>query len=331
MHQHFSLHWQRSLAVLLVVFLFNLVSVASAQDTYPSKPIRLVLPQPPGGAVDIVARQLAQRLAESMGQQVVVDNRPGANGIIAAELVAKAPADGYTLLLAVDTNLVVNPNLYRQLPYDPYRDFSPISVLAKVGLVLVAHPSVPANSVTELIALAKANPGKLNYASLGSGTQQHLGMELFKSIAGINITHIPYKGTAPAMADLLGGAVSIMFTGMPSALAQAKSGKLKLLAVTSPERSGLAPQLPTMVEAGVPGFELSAWFGLLAPANSPVRVIERLTQEVAKAVANREFRTNLQNQGLDPLGSTPEAMLALMKSDTEKWARVIRDSGAKVE
>jgi tripartite-type tricarboxylate transporter receptor subunit TctC len=291
----------------------------------------MVLPQPPGGAVDTISRSLGIRLTELLSQPIVVDNRPGANGILAAETVAKAPPDGYTLLMAVDTNLVVNPNLYAKVSYDPFRDFAPIGVVAKVGLALVLHPAVPAGSVRELIALAKSRPGELNYASIGYGTQQHLGMELFKSMAGINLTHVPYKGTAAAVTEVLAGRTALMFTGMPSALANAKAGKLKVLAVTTAQRSAFAPDLPTMAEAGVPGFELYAWFGLLAPAKTPEPVIERLSKAVSESVAYPAFRKILTAQGIEPLGGTPAMMTALMKSDTEKWAKVIRESGAKVE
>jgi tripartite-type tricarboxylate transporter receptor subunit TctC len=233
--------------------------------------------------------------------------------------------------MAVDTNLVVNPNLYAKVPYDPFRDFAPIGLVAKVGLALVVHPSVQASSLRELIALAKSRPGEINYASIGYGTQHHLGMELFKSLAGINLTHIPYKGTAAAVTEVLAGRTALMFTGMPSALTNAKAGKLKALAVTTAQRSEFAPHLPTMAEAGVPGFELYAWFGLLAPAKTPEPIIERLSKALSGSVAHPEFRTVLTKQGIEPLGGTPAMMTALMKADTEKWAKVIRDSGAKID
>lgn len=323
----------RACAVCLLAWATGVSQDAWSQtlESYPSRPIRVILPQPPGGAVDIISRALGVRFTELLGQQIVVDNRPGANGIIAAEMVAKSPPDGDTLFMAVDTNLVVNPNLYTKISYDPFRDFAPISVVAKVGLALVLHPSVQANSVRDLIALAKARPGEINYASIGFGTQHHLGMELFKSMAGINLTHVPHKGTAAAMTEVLAGRSALMFTGMPSALASAKAGTLKVLAVTSERRSILASDIPTMSEAGAPGFELSAWFGLLAPARTPEPIMERLAKAAAESVAHPEFRKMLSSQGIEPLGSSPAAMAALMKSDTEKWAKVIRDSGAKVE
>ena len=306
-------------------------ALSQTAESYPSKPIRIVLPQPPAGAVDIIARTLAARLAESLAQQIVVDNRPGANGIIAAETVARSAPDGYTLLLAVDTNLVVNHNLYAKISYDPFRDFVPISIVAKVGLALVLHPSVQANSVRELITLAKSRPGEINYASLGFGSTHHLGTELFKSMAGIDLTHVPHKGTAAALTEVLAGRTGLMFTGMPSALASAKAGTLKILAVTSERRSGLAPDIPTMSEAGVPGFELSSWFGLVAPSRTPEPVVERLAKAVSESAGHAEFRKVLSSQGIEPLGTSPAAMAARMKSDVEKWAKVIRDSGAKIE
>ena len=240
-----------------------------AHEVYPSKPIRFVLPQPAGGAVDLIARSLGDRIGESTRQPVIVENQPGANGGLAAGQVMRSTPDGYTLFMAVDTNLVVNPSLYPNLAYDPFRDFIPISVIAKVHLVLVASTKVGANSVEELIAFAKANPGKLNYASIGLGTQAHLGMELFKMMTKTDITQVSYRGTAPAMTDIAAGVVDVMFTGPPSAMALAAGGKGKMLAIAAPRRSGLMPQVPTVQEAGVPGYELSGWFGLLAPARTP--------------------------------------------------------------
>ncbi|MSQ71252.1 MAG: tripartite tricarboxylate transporter substrate binding protein [Betaproteobacteria bacterium] len=303
----------------------------AADERYPAKPIRVVLPQQAGGVTDIVSRTLAGHLAKSLGQQVVIDNQAGANGIVAAGIVAKAAPDGYTLFMAVDSQLVVNPTLYKKLPYDPYADFTPISALARVDMILVAHPSVPASTLGELIAHARANPGKVHYASAGQGTQHHLGMELLKTMTQTSMVHVPYKGGPSALNDLLGGVVNIMFTGIPSALQFSKAGKVKMLAITTRERSSYAPQLPTMSESGAPGFELNAWFGMLAPARTPAAIINTLSQEVAKVAANPDFRNTLRSHGIEPLGTTPEAMLALMKSDTEKWARVIRESGAQIE
>ena len=303
---------------------------ARADEPYPSKPNRLILPQPAGGAVDLIARSLADRLSESTRQPVIVENQPGANGGLAAGQVTRSTPDGYTLFMAVDTNLVVNPSLYPNLTYDPFRDFIPISIIAKVYLVLVASSKIEANSVKELLIFARANPGKLNYASIGLGTQAHLGMELFKMITKTDITQVSYRGTAPAMTDIAAGVVDVMFTGPPSAMALATGGKVKMLAVASPERSSLMPQLPTVQEAGVPGYELGGWFGLLAPAKTPQSVVDRLTGEVRKAVADRKLKERLTEQGLDVFGSSSEEMLAVMRADTKKWGEVIAATGAKI-
>jgi tripartite-type tricarboxylate transporter receptor subunit TctC len=265
-----------------------------------------------------------------MRQPVIVENQPGANGGLAAGQVTRSPPDGYTLFMAVDTNLVVNPSLYPNLTYDPFRDFIPISIIAKVYLVLVASSKVEAGSVQELLTLARANPGKLNYASIGLGTQAHLGMELFKLMTKTDITQVSYRGTAPAMTDIAAGVVDVMFTGPPSAMALAAGGKVKMLAVASPARSSLMPQLPTVQEAGVPGYELGGWFGLLAPARTPQSVVDRLASEVRKAVADPKFRERLTEQGLDVFGSSSEEMLAVMRADTKKWGEVIAATGAKI-
>lgn len=318
------------LSALALICAAAVLGSARGQD-YPSRPIKLVLPQPAGGAVDLIARTLGDRLSAQMKQPVIVENRPGANGGLAAGDVARSTPDGYTLFVAVDTNLVVNPTLYPNLSYDPFRDFSPISVLTKLELVLVANPMVPADNVRELIAYAKANPGKLNYASIGLGTQQHLGMELFKTMTKTDINQVEYRGTAAAMMDVVTGQVEIMFTGPPSAKAMSEGGKLKLLAVSGKQRNALMPDVPTVDESGVPGYELTGWFGVLAPAKTPKLVLDRLTGEVRKAAADPRFRDRMTNQGLDVVGSTPEEMLALMQSDTKKWAAVIHATGAKIQ
>jgi tripartite-type tricarboxylate transporter receptor subunit TctC len=313
---------------------FSLVAAsgdtARAEEPYPSRPIRLILPQPAGGAVDLIARALGDRLSEQMRQPVIVENQPGANGGLAAGQVARSAPDGYTLFMAVDTNLVVNPNLYPNLAYDPFRDFRPISIIAKVYLVLVASWKVEANSVQELLTFARANPGKLNYASIGLGTQAHLGMELLKMMTRTDITQVSYRDTAPAMTDIAAGVVDVMFTGPPSAMALAAGGRGKLLAVASPRRSSLMPQVPTVQEAGVPGYELSGWFGLLAPAKTPQTIVDRLSGEVAKAVADPRLKDRLTEQGLDVVGGSPGDMLAVMTADTKKWGEVITATGAKI-
>jgi tripartite-type tricarboxylate transporter receptor subunit TctC len=304
---------------------------AAAAQVYPSHPIRLVLPQPPGGAIDLIARTLADRLSEQLSEPVIVENRPGANGGLAAGDVARSVADGYTLFMAVDTNLTVNPTLYRDLPYDPFRDFAPISVLTRTELVLVANPKVPAGNVRELVDYAKANPGKLNYASIGLGTQAHLGMELFKLMTKTEIMQIEYRGTAPAMTDVVAGRADIMITGPPSAKAMSEGGRLKLLAVTGKTRHPLMPEVPTIDESGVPGYDVTGWFGILAPAKTPQPVLDRLTTAVHKAVADPRFRDKMTNAGLDVVGGTGAEMLALMHSDSKKWAAVISATGAKIQ
>jgi len=307
------------------------LSPASRAEDYPTKPIRFVLPQPAGGAVDLIARAVAERLTEQMGQPVIVENMPGANGGLAAGHVSRAIPDGYTLLFAVDGNLVVNPHLYKTLSYDPFADFTPISIVAKLNMVMVANPAVEANSVGELIAFAKAHPNKLNYASIGLGTSSHMGMELFKLMTGTDINLVSYRGTAPAMTDVLAGVVDVMFTGPPSAKAMSEDGKLKLLAYTAPQRSALMPQVPTMAEAGVPGFDLASWFGLLAPAKTPAAITARLAAEVHKAVNDPRFVAHITAQGLDVVGSSPEEMASTMQTDSKKWADLIQKTGIKIE
>ena len=305
-------------------------AAGQADGVYPAKPIKFVLPQPPGGAVDLISRTLADRLAEQMKQPVIVENMPGANGGLAGAAVARAAPDGYTLFMAVDTNVAVNPNLYPNLAYEPFRDFTPISVISKVALVLVSSTKVEANNVSELIAYAKAHPGKLNYASIGLGTQAHLGMELLKIMSKIDINQVSYRGTAQAMTDIASGAVDVMFTGPPSAKSVSDAGKAKLIAVAGKTRMSLIPHVPTVDESGVPGYELTGWFGLLAPAGTPKAIVERLSQEISKAVADPRLHSRLTAQGLDVVGSTSEEMLALMQADTRKWAEVIKATGAKI-
>jgi tripartite-type tricarboxylate transporter receptor subunit TctC len=266
-----------------------------------------------------------------MQQPVVVENMPGANGSLAAGQVARAEPDGYTLFFAVDSNLVINPYLYSNLNYDPFRDFAPISIVAKLNMVMVANPTVEANNVGALIAFAKAHPGKLNYASIGLGTSSHMGMEMFKLMTGTNITLVSYRGTAQAMTDVVAGVVDMMFTGPPSAMAMSEAGKLKLLAYTAPERSALMPQVPTMAEAGVPGFDLASWFGLLAPAKTPKPIVDRLSAEMSKAANDPRFSKRIVAQGLNVVGGSPEAMSQTMQSDTKKWGDLIKATGIKIQ
>ena len=306
-----------------------LAAPLAAQD-YPARPVRVVVPAAPGGTVDILARSISQPLSERLGQPVVVENRPGGGTNVGNEAVAKSPPDGYTLLLAGPT-LATNPALFAKLGYDPQRDLAPITLMASVGNVLVVNPGVPAGSVKELVALARAQPGTLNFASAGTGSSGHLAGELLKALAGIDIVHVSYKGAAPAHTDLLAGQVQMMFDNIPAALPQVRGGKLKALAVTGRERSALMPDLPTMVEAGVPEFESSAWFGLLAPAGTPAPVIQRLHRDVTAILAEPAVRERLANQGYVIVAGTPEEFRRYIDAETVRWSRIIRGAGIKAE
>jgi tripartite-type tricarboxylate transporter receptor subunit TctC len=312
------------------VLVLGLVTTAVA-DTYPSKPIKLIVPFPAAGTTDILARVVAQKLTEAWGQPVIVDNRPGAAGNIGADLVAKSPADGYTVLMGTVSTHAINPSLYARLPFDHVKDFAPITLVAAVPNILVVNPSVPATSVKELIALAKAKPGKLNFASSGNGTSIHLSGELFKTMTGVDMTHVPYKGSAPALTDLMGGQVNVMFDNMPSAFPHVKSGKLRALAVTSARRSPAVPDLPTVAEAGVPGYEATSWFGLIAPAGTPKEIVNKFSTTVAKILGTPEVRERLSSQGAEPVGNTPEQFSAFIRAETAKWAEVVKKSGAHID
>jgi tripartite-type tricarboxylate transporter receptor subunit TctC len=316
--------------VLAVAACAALAVPSAAQDQYPSRPVKLVLPQPAGGAVDLIARALADRLAEQMGRPFIVENMPGANGSLAGGNVARSPSDGYTLMLAVDSNLVINPSLYHTLTYDPLKDFAPISIIARLNMVLVANPKVAANNVKELIAYAKANPNKLNYAEIGIGSAMHMGMERFKFMTKTEINRVSYRGTAPAISDVVAGNVDLMFTGPPSAKAMSEGGKLKMLAVASPERMALLPDVPTVAEAGVPGYTMASWFGLLAPAKTSESIVERLAAETKTAVNSQIFKDRMKSVGLEVDGGTPAAMLKTMRSDTQRWAELIKATGITI-
>ncbi|MFO1323129.1 MAG: tripartite tricarboxylate transporter substrate binding protein [Burkholderiales bacterium] len=310
----------------------SVAATANAQAPYPNKPIRIVVPFPAGGTTDILARAVAQKLTETTGQPVVVDNRPGAGGNIGAELVAKSPPDGYTLLMGTVGTHAINASLYKSMPFDHVRDFAPVILVAGVPNVLVVNPSLPVNSVQELIAYGKANPGKLNFASSGNGTSIHLAGELFKTTTGVQMAHIPYKGSAPALVDLMGGQVQLMFDNLPSALPQIKAGKLRALAVTSAQRSSALPDVPTVAESGLPGFEASSWFGLLAPTGTPKDIVAKLNGEVAKWLATPEAKEKLASQGAIVAGGlTPDDFARHIAAETAKWQKVVKESGAKVD
>lgn len=304
--------------------------LAQAQ-AYPVKPVRLIVGVPPGGTTDVVARLVGQNLTEQLGQQVVIENRGGAGGNIGAEIVAKAPPDGYTLFLATIGTMAINPSLYAKMPFDTLRDFAAISQLTSMPQLLVVHPSIPAKNVKELIAYGKANPGKLNFASGGSGTAIHLAGELFKTMAGVEMVHVAYKGSGPAMTDLIGGQVSLMFDQILTALPQTQSGRVRALAVTTAQRSPAAPSIPTLAEAALPGYDVTTWHGLLAPAGTPKEIVYRLSIETAKALQNADIRAKFASQGVDPVSSTPDQFAAMMKIEIEKWRKVIAASGTKLE
>ena len=319
------------LRVLATTFLVCLPLVAAAQaGDFPNRPIRIVVPFPPGGATDAAARIVATKMSEHWGQPVVVDNRAGAGGNVGSDLVAKSPPDGYTLVMGVTGSHAINTTLYSKMPYDPVADFVAISQVAVVPNVLVVHPSVPARNLAELVALAKKEPGKLNYASLGNGTAAHLGMEMLKAEAGIDIAHVPYKGSAPAMSDLLAGQVQMMVDGLPSALPQVKAGKLRAIALTSLHRAPALPDLPTIAET-YPGFYADAWSGLFAPKDTPQPVVDKLSAEVQRILKLPDVREKLAALGAEPVGSTQAEFAAHVKREIGKWAKVVKSSGAKVD
>jgi tripartite-type tricarboxylate transporter receptor subunit TctC len=319
-----------ALRILAIVLAALAPSLAFAQAAYPSKPVRLVVPFPAGGTTDILARAAAQKLSEAWGQQVIVDNRPGAAGNIGAELVARSVPDGYTLLMGTVGTHAINPSLYAKMPYDHVKDFAPVILVAGVPNVLVVNPGLPVNSVAELIAYAKANPGKLNFASSGSGTSIHLSGELFKTMTGVQMTHVPYRGSAPALTDLMGGQVQLMFDNLPSSLAFIKAGRLRALGVTSAGRAAALPDTPPVADT-VPGFEASSWFGILAPAGTPRDVVTKVNAETAKWLASPDAKERLAAQGANAAGGSPDDFAKHIQPETANWAKVVKESGAKVD
>ena len=303
---------------------------ANAQQSFPSKPIQLVVTTAAGGANDLVARAVAERLSEALRQPVVVENQPAGNGSIAAGNVARAAPDGHTLMIVVDSTLTINPHLYKNISYDVFKDFTPISIVSRIEVVLAANPSVKASNVRELIDLAKANPGKLNYASTGVGTQLHIGMELFKLMTKTDIVHVPYRSTTGAMADLMGGRIDVALTGISSAKAQMEAGKLKIFA-TGSRRSPLLPDLLSMSEAGVPGYDVSSWFAMLGPPQMPKEIVNRLSTELKKIAGDPRFVAALTPQGMQIVMSSPEEMLSAMRNDSKKWGDVIKATGTTID
>jgi tripartite-type tricarboxylate transporter receptor subunit TctC len=320
----------RSLAAVLGVVLLAFSTSASAQQ-YPNRPIRFVVPFAPGGSTDTLARTIGQKLTEALQQQVVVDNRSGANGNIGMEIVAHAAPDGYTILLGYIANLGIGPGLYAKLPFDPVRDYAPITQLASSPNILAVHPSLPVKSFQELIAYAKTNPKKLNFASSGVGSIGHLTGELLNRSAGVDMVHVPYKGSGQAVIDLLGGQVQMMFSGMSSVMQHIKAGKLRALAVTGAQRSPAVPEVPTIAESGFPGFEATAWYGVLATARTPKTIVNRLHDEIVRALALPDVKERLNNVGFELVGGTPDEFAAFIKSEIAKWTRVVRDAHISAE
>jgi tripartite-type tricarboxylate transporter receptor subunit TctC len=314
----------------IVAGLLSLALTANAQ-TYPSKPIRLICPFPPGGAVDIASRSIAAELTKLLGQTVTVENKPGAGGNIGGVEATRAAPDGYTLFMTTSGINAINPALYAKMPFDPNKDLAPVAALVSLNNVLVLHPSVKANSVAEVIALAKAQPNALNYASSGNGTSIHMSGEMFKFFTKTEMTHIPYKGSAPAMTDLLGGQVMMMFDNIPSAIPYIKAGKLRALATTGAKRDPTLPDLPTLAEAGISGYESGVWFGLLAPAATPKDVIAKVNEAANKGLKSPEFVKRMTELGYLMMGGSPEQMADLLKAEVARWGPVVRASGAKVD
>ena len=315
---------------IILAFSFAAAGLTHAQ-TYPTKPIRLVVPFTPGGSTDILARAVAQELTKAWGQAVVVDNVPGAGGAIGAERVAKAAPDGYTLLMGHIGTLAVNPSLYPNLPYDAIKSFAPVAWVARVPNVLVVHPSVKANNVKELVALAKANPGRMNYGSGGNGSAANLATEYFKLQTGTSMVHIPYRGTAPAVTDLLGGQIQVLFTGAPAVLGQVKNGQLRALAVSSPTRLAALPDLPTVAESGYKGFEADQWYGVVAPAGTPRDVVTKLNTQINLALNAPDIKTRLTSEGAIATPATPEAFGQLIALELARWKPVIQSGRVKID
>ena len=321
---------KNALLGLAAALVLAFAPLAHAQP-YPSKPIHFVVPYPAGGPLDTVARLLGKKVSESVNQPVIVENKPGAGGNIGADYVAKSAPDGYTILMGAVATHAINPTLYSHIPYDPVKDFAPITQVASTPNVLVVNPSLPVSNVKEFIAYAKAHPGELNFGSGSTGSAGHLAGELFKSMAGVSMVHVPYKGAAPAMQDLIGGQIQLMFDNLASSLGQIRAGKVKALAVTTAKRSSMAPELPTIAESGLPGFDISTWFGVFAPGGIPAPIVHKLHDEFVKAIDAPDVQATMRKIGAEPVGSTPQEFAAYIHSEAGKYAKVIRASGAKVD
>ncbi|WP_348682550.1 Bug family tripartite tricarboxylate transporter substrate binding protein [Acidovorax soli] len=304
---------------------------AALAQAYPTKPISIVVPFSAGGTTDILARLVGQYLSTELGQPVVVENKAGAGGNIGGQYAAKAAADGYTLFMGTVGTHAINASLYKKMPFDPIKDFAPLTRVANVPNLLVVNPKQPFKTVPEMIAYAKANPGKINFGSPGNGASPHLSGELFKSLAKVDLTHIPYKGSAPAVTDLLGNQIAIMFDNMPSVIPHVRSGKLRAIAITTSKRSAELPDVPTIAEAGVPGYEAMSWFGMFAPAATPKPVLDKLTGALAKVLANPEVKKKIADQGGEPVNETPAQFATFIKSESAKWGKVVKESGASLD
>jgi tripartite-type tricarboxylate transporter receptor subunit TctC len=325
------MHCPKPLSVLLCAGL-TLAALATgpvAAQAWPAKPVRLIVPYSAGSAIDVVARVIGQKVGDGWGQQMIIDNRTGANSIIGTEAGARAAPDGYTLLMANDAALAVNPSLYPKLPYDPLKDFAPITLAGANQLLLVVHPSVPARDVKELIALARERKGELDYGSGGNGSAQHLPMEMFMAMTGVRLTHVPYKALGPALNDVVGGQLPVMFAGMPGALPHVKAGKIRALAIASAKRSGAAPDIPTVAESGVPGFDYAAWVGYLAPAGTPPALVQRINADLIRAMNEPDVREKLAAVGFDIQTSTPDEFRALIGREIDKMGKLVRSAGIK--
>ncbi len=320
-----------ALAAVCLTLGAALTSPLVSAGSFPDKPIRLVVPFPPGGTTDLLGRVLANRLSETLGQQVIVDNRPGAGGTIGSDVVAKSPPDGYTLMFGTVGTQSINSSLYKRLPFDAQKDFTPVAPFAGVPNILVVNPKVPARNVKELVEYAKAHPNALNMGSAGNGTTNHLSGELFKSMAGVQIVHVPYKGSGPAMADLLANQVQLMFDNLPGSLPHVKAGRLRALAVTSATRSPALPDVPTLAEAGIAGYEADVWFGVVGPKGMPADIVSKLSAEITRIAQDKAMKDKLLQAGASPLTATPAQFSSLIQHDTLKWSRLVRDSGASID
>jgi len=314
---------------LLLAFTLALLAGQAAAQSYPAKAIRLIVPFSPGGPADMLARPLGQGFTESWGQQVLIDHRAGAGGILAAEILAKAPADGYTIMITTPGIAAVNPGLHAKLPYDTLRDFAGVTNAVASANIMVVHPSLPAATVTDVIRIARSRPGQMSYASAGNGSASHLGTELFKTMAKVNIVHVPYKGAAPGVTDLMGGHVQLMIIGIPVALPQVKAGKLKGIGVTTRTRSVAAPEIPTLNESGLPGYEVLNWYGVLAPIRTPRDVVAKLQGEIRRILFAPDMKSRMQAQGMDPVANSPEEFDAYIRTELGRWTKVVRDAGIK--